>query len=108
VVQRIQEENTDRMVLASFVGGLAGEIGKLTRIQNPQNSEQALNAAIAVREAIRQERLPENFYSHSEKPAKFSRDKYRNEYRGQWDNQPKESRCNTHADNPEGEGYYKG
>jgi hypothetical protein len=51
------------MLLASFVGGLSGEIGKLTRIQNPQNLEQALNAALAVREAIRQERRPETFYT---------------------------------------------
>jgi hypothetical protein len=61
VVQRVHEENTDRMLLASFVGGVAGEIGKLTRIKKPQNLEQALNAALAVREAIRQERRPETF-----------------------------------------------
>jgi hypothetical protein len=64
VVQRVHEENSDRMLLASFVGGLSGEIGKLTRIQNPQNLEQALNAALAVREAIRQERRLETFYTH--------------------------------------------
>jgi hypothetical protein len=47
-------------------------------------------------------------FTHSGKPTKVSRDKSRNEYRGQWDNQPKESRSNTYAHNPEEEGYYKG
>jgi hypothetical protein len=96
------------MLLASFVGGLAGEIGKLTRIQNTQNLEQALNAALAVREAIRQETRPETFYTHSKKPAKVSSDKNRNEYRDQWDNQPKESRGSTYSHSPEKQSYYKG
>jgi hypothetical protein len=95
------------MLLASFVRGLSGEIGKLTRIPNAQYLDQALNAALAAREAIRQERRPETFYTHSGKPAKVSRGKNRNDYRDQWDNHTKESRSNTYAHNPKREGYYK-
>jgi hypothetical protein len=62
-VQRIHEENAERMLLASFVGGLSGEIGKMTRIQNPQGLDQALNTALAVREAIRQGKVAETFYT---------------------------------------------
>jgi hypothetical protein len=69
-VQRVHEENAERMLLASFVGGLTGEIGKLTRVQNPQNLDQSLKAALAVREDIRQGRRPETFYTRSVKPAK--------------------------------------
>jgi hypothetical protein len=108
VVQRVHEENTDRMLLASFVGGLAGEVGKLTRIQNPQNLEQALNAALAVREAIRQERRPETFYTHSGKPSQDSRNRHKHECRSQWGNQRKKSRDETYAHSPEKQGYYKG
>jgi hypothetical protein len=70
--QKVYEENAERMLLASFVGDLAGEIGKLTRIQNPQNLDQALNAALAVREAVRQEKNTETFYTRFERPDKFS------------------------------------
>jgi hypothetical protein len=56
-VQRIHEEHAERMLLASFVGGLSGEVGKMTRFQNPQSLDQALNIALAVREAVRQEKV---------------------------------------------------
>jgi hypothetical protein len=107
MIQRIQEENTDRMLLASFVGGLAGEIGKLSRIHTPQNLDQALNAALAVREAIRQVRRPETFYTRSEKRTKASSSRSKNEYRGERENKPIEFRENTYAHSPEGTGYYK-
>jgi hypothetical protein len=59
------------MLLASFVGGLSGEIGKM-RIQNPQSLDQALNTALAVREAIRQEKVAETFYTKFERSTKVS------------------------------------
>jgi hypothetical protein len=72
VVQSIHEENIERMLLASFIGGLTGEIEKMTRIQNRQNLEQALNTTFAVREAIRQEKVAENLYTKFESSTKVS------------------------------------
>jgi hypothetical protein len=69
--------------------------------------DQALNAALAVRKAIRQERRPETFYTRSEKPAKASGSRSKNEYSGQKGNKPKEVCENTFARSPEGAGYYK-
>jgi hypothetical protein len=71
-VKRIYEEHAERMLLDSFVGGLSGEIGKMTRIQNPQSLDQALNTALAVREAIRQEKVAETFYTKFEKCTEIS------------------------------------
>jgi hypothetical protein len=65
-VQRIHKENAERMLLASFVTGLSGEIGKLTRIQNPQNVNQALTTAVTIREALREEKGAENFLTRFE------------------------------------------
>jgi hypothetical protein len=71
-VHSIHEENTERMLLASCVGGLTGEIGKMTRIQNPQNMEQALNTALTIREATRQENDAETFFTRIENPVQVS------------------------------------
>jgi hypothetical protein len=71
-VQSIYEENIEMMLLASIVGRLKGEIGKMTRNQNPQNLEQGLNRALAVREAIGQEKMAETCYTTFEKYTKFS------------------------------------
>jgi hypothetical protein len=71
-VQKIHEENAERMLLASFVGGLVGEVGKVTWIQNPQNLEQALNTAFAVREAVRHEKIAETFYTKFEDSVRIS------------------------------------
>ena len=52
--QRIHNENADRMLLASFVAGLAGEVGRQTRFSNPQSLDQALKIALTVQEAEKQ------------------------------------------------------
>jgi hypothetical protein len=61
-VHEIHSENAEKMFLARFVAGLSGEIGKLTRIQNPQNVNQALSTALTIREALRQEKDAETFF----------------------------------------------
>jgi hypothetical protein len=59
--QRAHQENADRIMLAAFVAGLAGETGKQVRICNPRTLDDALNVATAVQEALRQERKNERF-----------------------------------------------
>ena len=61
--QRIHNENADRMLLASFVAGLAGEVGRQTRFSNPQSLDQALKIALTVQEAEKQETSSESFYA---------------------------------------------
>jgi len=61
VAQRIHRENAERMLLASFVAGLSGEVGRQVKFQNPQNLRQALTTALAVREALKQEKFAETF-----------------------------------------------
>jgi hypothetical protein len=71
-VRRIHEEHAEIMLLASFVSGLSGEVGKMTRIQNPQSLDQALNTALAVSEAIRQEKVAESFCTKIERCTEIS------------------------------------
>jgi len=60
--QRIHNENADRMLLASFVAGLAGEADRQTRFSNPQSLDQAQKIALTVQEAKKQEKCSEYFY----------------------------------------------
>jgi hypothetical protein len=52
--QRIHNKNADRMLLASFVAGLAGVAGRQTRFSNPQSLDEALKIALTVQEAEKQ------------------------------------------------------
>ena len=61
VAQRIHYENADRMLLASFVAGLAGIPGRQCRFSNPQDLDQALKIALSVQEAEKQEILVRAF-----------------------------------------------
>ena len=70
-IQRIHQENADRMLLASFVSGLIGVPGRQVRFRHPQSLEEALNLALAVQEAERQERFNESFYTRSEKSVRL-------------------------------------
>ena len=63
VVQRIHNENEDRMLLASFVAGLTGVPGTQVRYQNPPTLVEALKVALAVQEAEKQEKFGESFYA---------------------------------------------
>jgi len=49
VAQRIQRENAERMLLASFVPGLSGVAGRQVRYQNPQTLQPALSIALSER-----------------------------------------------------------
>jgi len=69
--QKIHRENTERILLGNFVSGLSGEIGRQFRFQNPQNLHQALTA-IAVREAVKQKRFSETFYTKFDKSVRVS------------------------------------
>jgi hypothetical protein len=71
-VQKIHMENAEGMLLASFVAGLSGKIGKLTRVQNPRNLDQGLNTAHTIRKALRQEKNAETFFTKSEKSVEVS------------------------------------
>jgi len=60
---RIHNENADRMLLASFVAGLAGKASRQTRFLNPQSLDPALKIALTVQEAEKQEKFSESFYA---------------------------------------------
>ena len=62
-VQRIHNENADRMLLASFVAGLAGKTSRQTRFSNPPYLDQALKIALTVQEAEKQETFSVSFYA---------------------------------------------
>jgi len=62
-VQRIHQENAERMLLAAFVSGLIGTPGKQCRFSNPQNMRQALSIALTVEQAEKQDPSNESFYT---------------------------------------------
>ena len=66
VARRVHRENAERMLLASFISGLAGKVGKYVRYQSPRNLEQALQIALVVQEAEKQEKFNESFYTRFE------------------------------------------
>ena len=57
VAQRIHNENSERMLLASFVTQLVENPGTQFRYANTQSMDQALNVALSVQEAERQKKL---------------------------------------------------
>jgi len=70
-IQGIHKENTDRMLLPSFGSGLTGPAGYQVRISHPQSLGEALNLALSVQEAERQEGFNESFYTRSEKSVRL-------------------------------------
>ena len=60
------------MLLASFVSGLNGLIGKQTRYASPSSMHQALQIALAVEQAEKQDRFNESFYTRSEKSVRLT------------------------------------
>jgi hypothetical protein len=59
VAQKIHYENAERMLLASYVAGLTGVPGRQVRYANPQTVQLALQIALSVQEAEKQERFNE-------------------------------------------------
>jgi hypothetical protein len=61
--RHIHRENAERMLVASFISGLAGKVGKHIRYQSPRKLEQSLIIALAFQEAEKQEKVNENIYT---------------------------------------------
>jgi len=64
VAQRIHIENSEIMLLASFVPGLTGNPGTQCRYANPQTIDQVLKIAMSVHEAEGKENISESFYAN--------------------------------------------
>jgi len=69
IAQQIHRENADRMCLASFVGGLSGVVDREVRYAHPKNFREAVNLALALDEAVKQERRNQTFYTRSDESA---------------------------------------
>ena len=54
------------------MAGLSGEVGRQVKFQNPQDLRQALTTALAVREALKQEKFAETFYTKFDKSVRLS------------------------------------
>jgi len=72
VAQRIHRENAERMLLASFVSGLADTPGKEVRYAGPRDIDHAVSIAIGVQEAGKQERFNESFYTKFDNSLRLS------------------------------------
>jgi len=72
VAQHIHRENTERMLLASFVAGLPGPPGKQVRYASPRDIGQALSIALAVQEAEKRERFKESFNAKFDNSVRLS------------------------------------
>jgi len=72
VSQRVHCDNAERMLLASFVSGLNGPVGKHTRYAFPSSMHQALQIALGVEQAEKQDRLNESFYTRFEKSIRLT------------------------------------
>jgi len=59
------------MLLASFISEFAEKVGKHVRYQSPRNLEQALQIALAVQEAEKQEKFNESFYTRFENSVRL-------------------------------------
>jgi hypothetical protein len=71
VARRIHRENAERMLPASFIFGLAGKVGKRVRYQSPRNLEHALQIALALQEAEKQEKFNESFCTRFENSVRL-------------------------------------
>jgi hypothetical protein len=82
LAQLVHQENAERMLLATYVAGLTGTPGRQVRYANPQTVQQALQIALSVQEAEKQERFNSSFYPrfensvnlHSRSPSRSGSD----------------------------------
>ena len=63
VVQRVHQENAERMLLSSFLSGLMEPPGRKCRYASPQSMQEAMRIAISVQEAEKQMRFNSSFYT---------------------------------------------
>jgi hypothetical protein len=61
LAQAIHYENADKFLFATFVLGLAGEPGRQLRYANPPTMEKALQIALSVEKAEKQENSTKHF-----------------------------------------------
>jgi hypothetical protein len=94
VVRRVHRKHAERMLLASFISGLAGKVGKHVRYQSPWNLEQALQIVLAV-EAEKQGTFDESFYTKFENSVRLVSRTHGQTYRE--DGKSRHS-AETHAD----------
>jgi hypothetical protein len=71
LAQAIHYQNAERMLLANFISGLAGEPGRQVKYANPSTMEQALRIALSVDEAQKQGRFNETFYAKFENSVRL-------------------------------------
>ena len=71
VAQRIHNDNSELMLLASFVTGLTGNPGTQCRYANPRCMDQALKIALSVQEAERKEKISESFYANFDRSVRL-------------------------------------
>jgi hypothetical protein len=72
VAQRVHCKNVERMLLASFVSGLNGPVGKHTSYASSSSMHQALQIALAVEQVEKQDRFNESFYTTFEKSVRLT------------------------------------
>jgi len=72
VEQRIHNEHAERMLLSAFTNGLIDAAGRQVRYSNPGTLEQALQIALTVQEAERQEKFSESFYANFDRSVRLT------------------------------------
>jgi len=71
VAQRIHNENSERMLIATFVTGFTGITETQCRNANPRSMDQALKIALTLQEAERQEKISESFYANFDRSVRL-------------------------------------
>lgn len=63
-LQRFHYDQADRMILSTFISGLIGNPGQQVRFRMPKSVEEAVQIAVTVYEAEKQERRNQAFFSN--------------------------------------------
>ena len=104
VAQRIRRENAERMLLANFVAGITGVVGRQVLNSSPQGMEQALSIALSAQEAEKQETFNERFHTKFENSVRLLSRSLERTYRE--DSRSRHS-ADTHALNLKRGQHYK-
>ena len=96
-VQRVHQENAERMLLAAFVSELIGTPGRKCRFSNPKNIQKALYIALMIDQAEKQDRFNESFYTKYDKTVRILSRSPGHKNRGEENSIRKE---NTHSIKP--------
>jgi len=71
LAQRIRRENAERMLIANFVAGITGVMGRQVTNSSPQGMEQALSIVLSAQEAQKQETFNESFHTKIENSGRL-------------------------------------